>query len=93
MERERILGHPLPAKVEVGAMPGNAQAWPFAPDLFFQEGSISCRSGAMTSSSSFSAADRENETGAQSANDTLNLSFPNLDRTDRPALRTRAERR
>ena len=52
LERERILGHPLPAELEVGAML-ETPSLAFAPDVSTAR-SISSRSAATTSSSSSS---------------------------------------
>ena len=75
MERERILGHPLPAKVEVGAML-ETPSLAFAPDLFFQEVDF-LSIGGNDLKQFFFAADRENER-VRKRYDTLNLSFLTL---------------
>jgi phosphotransferase system enzyme I (PtsP) len=59
IERERILGHPLPAAVEVGAML-ETPSLAYAPDGFFREvGFLSV--GGNDLKQFFFAADRENE--------------------------------
>jgi len=70
--RETILGHPLPAKIEVGAMletPGIA----FAADSFFEEVDF-ISVGGNDLKQFFFAADRENEL-VRRRYDTLNISF------------------
>ncbi|MBI1418987.1 MAG: phosphoenolpyruvate--protein phosphotransferase [Limimaricola sp.] len=72
LEREEILGHPLPEKLEVGAMletPGMA----FAPDAFFEETDF-VSIGGNDLKQFFFAADRENER-VRRRYDTLNVSF------------------
>ena len=72
MERERILGHPLPASVEIGAML-ETPSLAFAPDVFFQEVDF-ISIGGNDLKQFFFAADRENER-VRRRYDTLNVSF------------------
>ncbi|MGR3453492.1 phosphoenolpyruvate--protein phosphotransferase [Pseudooceanicola sp.] len=72
MERERILGHPLPETLEVGAML-ETPSLAFAPRQFFEEvGFLSI--GGNDLKQFFFAADRENER-VRRRYDTLNVSF------------------
>ena len=75
MEREEILGHPLPAKIEVGAML-ETPSLAFAPDAFFQEVDF-VSIGGNDLKQFFFAADRENEM-VRRRYDTLNTSFLNF---------------
>ena len=59
MERERILGHPLPVRVEVGAML-ETPSLAFAPDRFFHQVDF-ISIGGNDLKQFFFAADRENE--------------------------------
>ncbi|SMX37079.1 phosphoenolpyruvate--protein phosphotransferase [Octadecabacter ascidiaceicola] len=72
MERERILGHPLPSAVEIGAML-ETPSLAFAPDVFFQEVDF-ISIGGNDLKQFFFAADRENER-VRRRYDTLNVSF------------------
>jgi len=72
MERERILGHPLPSSVEIGAML-ETPSLAFAPDVFFQEVDF-ISIGGNDLKQFFFAADRENER-VRRRYDTLNVSF------------------
>lgn len=72
MERERILGHPLPEKIEVGAML-ETPSLAFAPETFFQEVDF-LSIGGNDLKQFFFAADRENER-VRRRYDTLNVSF------------------
>ena len=72
MERERILGHPLPSDVEIGAML-ETPSLAFAPDIFFQEVDF-ISIGGNDLKQFFFAADRENER-VRRRYDTLNVSF------------------
>lgn len=72
MERERILGHPLPESVEIGAML-ETPSLAFAPDIFFQEVDF-ISIGGNDLKQFFFAADRENER-VRRRYDTLNVSF------------------
>ena len=72
MARERILGHPLPEKVEIGAML-ETPSLAFAPDVFFQEVDF-ISIGGNDLKQFFFAADRENER-VRRRYDTLNVSF------------------
>jgi phosphotransferase system enzyme I (PtsP) len=75
LEREEILGHSLPSKLEIGAMletPGLA----FAPDTFFNEVDF-ISVGGNDLKQFFFAADRENEM-VRRRYDTLNTSFLNF---------------
>ncbi|MEW9919327.1 phosphoenolpyruvate--protein phosphotransferase [Marimonas sp. MJW-29] len=72
LERERILGHVLPERVEVGAML-ETPSLAFAPRQFFEEvGFLSI--GGNDLKQFFFAADRENER-VRRRYDTLNVSF------------------
>lgn len=71
-ERERVLGHPLPTKLELGAML-ETPSLGFAPQKFFEEvGFLSI--GGNDLKQFFFAADRENER-VRRRYDTLNVSF------------------
>jgi phosphotransferase system enzyme I (PtsP) len=72
MERERRLGHPLPEKVEVGAML-ETPSLAFAPDKFFEDVDF-LSIGGNDLKQFFFAADRENER-VRRRYDTLNVSF------------------
>ncbi|EAR50671.1 phosphoenolpyruvate-protein phosphotransferase [Oceanicola granulosus HTCC2516] len=72
MERERILGHPLPATVEVGAML-ETPSLGYAPDVFYDEVDF-LSIGGNDLKQFFFAADRENEL-VRRRYDTLNVSF------------------
>ena len=72
MERERILGHPLPVDVKIGAML-ETPSLAFAPDIFFQEVDF-ISIGGNDLKQFFFAADRENER-VRRRYDTLNVSF------------------
>ncbi|MDF1804092.1 phosphoenolpyruvate--protein phosphotransferase [Thalassovita sp.] len=72
MERERILGHLLPKKVEIGAML-ETPSLAFAPDRFYQEVDF-LSIGGNDLKQFFFAADRENER-VRRRYDTLNVSF------------------
>jgi phosphotransferase system enzyme I (PtsP) len=72
MERERILGHPLPSSFEIGAML-ETPSLAFAPDVFFQEVDF-ISIGGNDLKQFFFAADRENER-VRRRYDTLNVSF------------------
>ncbi|WP_137703133.1 phosphoenolpyruvate--protein phosphotransferase [Marimonas lutisalis] len=75
LERERILGHPIPEWLEVGAML-ETPSLAFAPDKFFKEvGFLSI--GGNDLKQFFFAADRENER-VRRRYDTLNVSFLSL---------------
>jgi len=72
LERERILGHPVPAELEVGAML-ETPSLAFACNRFFEEvGFLSI--GGNDLKQFFFAADRENER-VRRRYDTLNVSF------------------
>lgn len=72
LDRERILGHPIPSTVEVGAML-ETPSLAFAPQKFFEEvGFLSI--GGNDLKQFFFAADRENER-VRRRYDTLNVSF------------------
>ncbi|WP_158969247.1 phosphoenolpyruvate--protein phosphotransferase [Chachezhania sediminis] len=72
IEREKILGHPLPSSLEVGAML-ETPSLAFAPQKFFDEvGFLSI--GGNDLKQFFFAADRENER-VRRRYDTLNVSF------------------
>ncbi len=72
MARERILGHPLPETLEIGAML-ETPSLAFAPQKFFEEvGFLSI--GGNDLKQFFFAADRENER-VRRRYDTLNVSF------------------
>jgi len=72
LERERILGHPLPASIEVGAML-ETPSLAFAPDAFYREVDF-LSIGGNDLKQFFFAADRENEL-VRRRYDTLNVSF------------------
>jgi phosphotransferase system enzyme I (PtsP) len=75
MERERILGHVLPEKLEVGAML-ETPSLAFAPKKFFEEVEF-LSIGGNDLKQFFFAADRENER-VRRRYDTLSLSFLNF---------------
>ena len=70
--REKILGHPLPDKIEVGAML-ETPSLAFAPNAFFKEVDF-LSIGGNDLKQFFFAADRENER-VRRRYDTLNVSF------------------
>jgi len=72
LERERILGHPLPASLEVGAML-ETPSLAFASRRFFEEVEF-ISIGGNDLKQFFFAADRENEL-VRRRYDTLNVSF------------------
>jgi phosphotransferase system enzyme I (PtsP) len=72
MVREKILGHPLPETVEIGAML-ETPSLAFAPDVFFEEVDF-ISIGGNDLKQFFFAADRENER-VRRRYDTLNVSF------------------
>ncbi|MDE4131870.1 phosphoenolpyruvate--protein phosphotransferase [Phaeobacter sp. QD34_3] len=72
LERERILGHPLPERLEVGAML-ETPSLAFAPHKFFDEVDF-LSIGGNDLKQFFFAADRENER-VRKRYDTLNVSF------------------
>jgi phosphotransferase system enzyme I (PtsP) len=72
IERERILGHPLPASLEVGAML-ETPSLAFAPDKFYRDVDF-LSIGGNDLKQFFFAADRENER-VRRRYDTLNISF------------------
>ena len=72
LERERILGHPLPEKLEVGAML-ETPSLAFAPDSFYREVDF-LSIGGNDLKQFFFAADRDNEL-VRRRYDTLNVSF------------------
>ncbi len=72
LEREAILGYPVPSKIEVGAML-ETPSLGFAPDAFFQEVDF-VSIGGNDLKQFFFAADRENER-VRRRYDTLNVSF------------------
>jgi len=72
MERERILGHPLPSSLEVGAML-ETPSLAFAPDQFYKDVDF-LSIGGNDLKQFFFAADRENEL-VRRRYDTLNVSF------------------
>lgn len=72
MARERILGHPLPSDIKVGAML-ETPSLAFAPDVFFKEVDF-ISIGGNDLKQFFFAADRENER-VRRRYDTLNVSF------------------
>ena len=72
LERERILGHPLPASYQVGAML-ETPSLAFAPDVFFEEVDF-ISIGGNDLKQFFFAADRENER-VRRRYDTLNVSY------------------
>lgn len=75
LERERRLGHPLPAELEVGAML-ETPSLAFAPQKFFDEVDF-VSIGGNDLKQFFFAADRENEL-VRRRYDTLNVSFLSL---------------
>ena len=75
IEREKILGHPLPSKLEVGAML-ETPSLAFAPNAFFEEVEF-LSIGGNDLKQFFFAADRENER-VRRRYDTLNTSFLSL---------------
>ncbi|ARE82611.1 Phosphoenolpyruvate-protein phosphotransferase [Roseovarius sp. EC-HK134] len=75
LERERILGHPIPAQIEVGAML-ETPSLAFAPDDFYSEVDF-ISVGGNDLKQFFFAADRENER-VRRRYDTLNISFLNF---------------
>lgn len=72
LDRERILGHPLPKNIEIGAML-ETPSLAFAPDTFFDEVDF-LSIGGNDLKQFFFAADRENER-VRRRYDTLNNSF------------------
>ena len=72
LERERILGHPIPEKLEIGAML-ETPSLAFAPRQFFEEVEF-LSIGGNDLKQFFFAADRENER-VRRRYDTLNVSF------------------
>jgi phosphotransferase system, enzyme I, PtsP len=72
LDREVRLGHPVPAKIEVGAML-ETPSLAFAPDVFFQEVDF-ISIGGNDLKQFFFAADRENEL-VRRRYDTLDVSF------------------
>jgi phosphotransferase system enzyme I (PtsP) len=72
IERERILGHPLPEKLEVGAML-ETPSLAFAPNQFYRDVDF-LSIGGNDLKQFFFAADRENER-VRRRYDTLNVSF------------------
>ena len=72
LERERILGHPIPSCIEVGAML-ETPSLAFAPRRFFEEVEF-ISIGGNDLKQFFFAADRENER-VRKRYDTLNVSF------------------
>src|SRR6056297_3117762 len=75
LERERILGHPLPAQIEVGAML-ETPSLAFAPDAFYEEVDF-LSVGGNDLKQFFFAADRENER-VRRRYDTLDMSYLNF---------------
>ena len=75
LERERILGHPQPASIEVGAML-ETPSLAFAPDDFYREVDF-ISVGGNDLKQFFFAADRENER-VRKRYDTRNVSFLNF---------------
>ncbi|MDO6728660.1 phosphoenolpyruvate--protein phosphotransferase [Marinovum sp. 2_MG-2023] len=75
LERERILGHTLPSKLEIGAML-ETPSLAFAPNAFFEEVEF-LSIGGNDLKQFFFAADRENER-VRRRYDTLNTSFLSL---------------
>ena len=75
MERERILGHPLPESFEIGAML-ETPSLAFAPDSFFEAVDF-ISVGGNDLKQFFFAADRENER-VRRRYDTLSVSFIGL---------------
>ncbi|SLN27792.1 phosphoenolpyruvate--protein phosphotransferase [Roseisalinus antarcticus] len=72
LEREKVLGHPMPETVEVGAML-ETPSLGFAPDVFYDEVDF-LSIGGNDLKQFFFAADRENER-VRRRYDTLNVSF------------------
>ena len=72
MAREKVLGRPLPEKVEIGAML-ETPSLAFAPEIFFEEVDF-LSIGGNDLKQFFFAADRENER-VRKRYDTLNVSF------------------
>ncbi|WP_319824536.1 phosphoenolpyruvate--protein phosphotransferase [Thalassovita sp.] len=72
MERERILGHPVPEQLEIGAML-ETPSLAYAPNQFFHEVDF-LSIGGNDLKQFFFAADRENEL-VRRRYDTLNISF------------------
>ncbi len=72
LERERILGHPLPETYEIGAML-ETPSLGFAPEVFYEEVDF-ISIGGNDLKQFFFAADRENER-VRRRYDTLNVSF------------------
>jgi phosphotransferase system enzyme I (PtsP) len=75
LERERILGHPIPELIEVGAML-ETPSLAFAPDSFYADVDF-LSVGGNDLKQFFFAADRENER-VRRRYDTLNVSFLNF---------------
>jgi phosphotransferase system enzyme I (PtsP) len=75
LERERILGHPVPEEIEVGAML-ETPSLAFAPDAFFEEVDF-LSIGGNDLKQFFFAADRENER-VRRRYDTLDVSYLNF---------------
>jgi phosphotransferase system enzyme I (PtsP) len=75
LERERILGHPLPEELEVGAML-ETPSLAFAPDAFYTEVDF-LSVGGNDLKQFFFAADRENER-VRRRYDTLDVSYLNF---------------
>jgi phosphotransferase system enzyme I (PtsP) len=75
MERERILGHPLPSEIELGAML-ETPSLAFAPDAFYNEVDF-VSVGGNDLKQFFFAADRENER-VRRRYDTLDMSYLNF---------------
>ncbi len=75
LARERILGHPIPEQIEVGAML-ETPSLAFAPDSFYKEVDF-LSVGGNDLKQFFFAADRENER-VRRRYDTLNVSFLNF---------------
>ena len=75
LERERILGHPLPSELEVGAML-ETPSLAFAPDAFYEEVDF-LSVGGNDLKQFFFAADRENER-VRRRYDTLDMSYLNF---------------
>lgn len=75
IQRERVLGHPVPSSLEVGAML-ETPSLAFAPDVFFEEVDF-LSVGGNDLKQFFFAADRENEL-VRKRYDSLNVSFLGL---------------
>jgi len=75
LERERILGHPLPSEIEVGAML-ETPSLAFAPDAFYEVVDF-LSVGGNDLKQFFFAADRENER-VRRRYDTLDMSYLNF---------------